>query len=347
MASRPSSQDHMASLSFFDLTVFDAMMRLRSVTLAADELDLPQSSMSRYVQALREHFSDVLFVRTRNGMVPTSVALSVARSVEETLNVYHSSLSRRRKFDPQSSLRTFRVAASDLGQLYIVPLMQRRSVKNAPNIHFNPVSVRKDKLVSDLEMGIADIVLGNFPALYASVREQTLFHEPYVCIAPARLVRNGQLSLSDFKSLYHIVVGASCQGHAHKEAEHRILEVIDPRRLRIATESFIVSALIAEVSDLVLTVPLSVARVVQSSQAAIVRPPIDLPDIAIKQYWHKRFDHDPGHEWLRTLVSDSSSDHIHAMGEFVSRGSHMDMPGSLKDQAGRENMESPIYGSFD
>ena len=35
MASRPSNHDHMAALSFFDLTVFDAMMRLRSVTLAA------------------------------------------------------------------------------------------------------------------------------------------------------------------------------------------------------------------------------------------------------------------------------------------------------------------------
>jgi len=346
MASRPSNHDHMAALSFFDLTVFDAMMRLRSVTLAADELELPQSSMSRYVQNLREHFNDVLFVRTRNGMIPTSVALSVASSVEETLNVYHKSLCRRRKFDPQNSARTFRVAASDLGQLYIVPLLQRRSVQDAPNIHFNPVSIRKNRLVSDLEMGIADIVLGNFPALYASVREQTLFHEPYVCIAPTRLVRNGELSLSDFKSLYHIVVGVSCQGHAHREAEQRILEVIDPRRMRIATESFIVSALIAELSELVLTVPLSVARIIRSDQATIVWPPLQLPDIEIKQYWHKRFDLDPGHAWLRALIAESSSDHIQTISKFASGTAQFVRTEGGIAQTGLETMEIPAHGAL-
>lgn len=346
MGTRPSSQNQMVSLSFFDLTVFDAMMRLRSVTLAADELELPQSSMSRYVQALREHFSDVLFVRTRNGMVPTSVALSVARSVEETLTVYHRSLSRRRTFDPKSSRRIFRVAASDLGQLYIVPLMQRRSSEKAPNIQLTPISLRRDKLVSDLEMGIADIVLGNFPALYASVREQTLFHEPYVCIAPARLVRDGRLGLEDFKALYHVVVGVSGQGHAHKEAEERILEVIDPKRLRIATENFIVGALIAEASDLVLTVPLSVARVIQSDQTAIVPPPIELPDLAIKQYWHKRFDHDSGHQWLRSLVSDSSSDHVAALSAFAANGVRIAQLEPVGSGGDLRNMEMPAYGAL-
>src|SRR3546814_1168027 len=39
----PSSRDQAAMLSFFHLTVFEAMMRLKSVTLAADELELPGS----------------------------------------------------------------------------------------------------------------------------------------------------------------------------------------------------------------------------------------------------------------------------------------------------------------
>src|SRR3546814_17350806 len=70
----PSSRDQAAMLSFFHLTVFEAMMRLKSVTLAADELELPQSSLSRNLQTLRDHFNDPLFVRTSNGMLPTSVA---------------------------------------------------------------------------------------------------------------------------------------------------------------------------------------------------------------------------------------------------------------------------------
>src|SRR3546814_1518959 len=92
------------------------MMRLKSVTLAADELELPQSSLSRNLSALREHFNDPLFVRTRNGMVPTSIAQSVAKGVEEALRIYRNGLCGRQSFDPALSERNFRIAASDLGQ---------------------------------------------------------------------------------------------------------------------------------------------------------------------------------------------------------------------------------------
>ncbi|KEQ50223.1 LysR family transcriptional regulator, partial [Sphingobium chlorophenolicum] len=115
----PTSRDQAAMLSFFHLTVFEAMMRLKSVTLAADELELPQSSLSRNLQTLRDHFNDPLFVRTRNGMVPTSVAQSIAKGVEEALRIYRTGLCERRRFDPSSSERNFRIAASDLRRVDI------------------------------------------------------------------------------------------------------------------------------------------------------------------------------------------------------------------------------------
>jgi hypothetical protein len=39
----------------------------------------------------------------------------------------------------------------------------------------------------------------------------------------------------------------------------------------------------------------------------IFRPPIKLPDMDIYQYWHERYDRDPGHEWLRALFYDQCS----------------------------------------
>src|SRR3546814_12824798 len=132
----PSSKDQAAMLSFFHLTVFEAMMRLKSGTLAADELELPQSSLSRHLQTLRDHFNDPLFVRTRNGMIPTSVAHSVAKGVEEALRIYRTGLCERRSFDPSISDRNFRIAAPHLGHYFILPLAHRHPVHYSPTHTF-------------------------------------------------------------------------------------------------------------------------------------------------------------------------------------------------------------------
>lgn len=297
------------TLSFFHLSVFEATMRLKSVTLAAEELDVPQSSLSRNLHSLRQHFNDPLFVRTRNGMVPTSVAQSVAKGIEDALRIYRNSLCGRRTFDPAVSARNFRIAASDLGHYCIMPLVQRHSADTAPNVTFTAVPIGKNKLISDLESGAADIAVGSYPTLYANVKEQTLFREDYVCILRKSLAPDGVLTLSDYKALDHIVVDGRHYGHGHQEAERRILDIIEPQRVRMVSETFMVTALITEMSDLVLTVPRSVARVIHSPRMTIVTPPLDLPVIDVKQYWHERFDHDPENMWLRSLVEECRVDH--------------------------------------
>ncbi|EZP83956.1 LysR family transcriptional regulator [Novosphingobium resinovorum] len=309
MNTLPTSRDPAAQLSFFHLSVFEAMMKLKSVTLAANELELPQSSLSRNLHTLREHFNDQLFIRTRNGMIPTSVAQSIAKGVEEALRIYRTGLCERRQFDPAESERNFRIAASDLGQYYMMPLVRRHSIDVAPDVSFTAVPIGRT-LISDLESGAADVAIGSYPNLYANVKEQTLFREEYVCILPRAMVPSGILTLSDFKAMDHLVVDGRHYSHGHQEAEQRILDTIDAKRVRMVSESFMVTALIAEMSDLILTIPRSAARVVRSPHMTIVAPPLDLPVIEVKQYWHERFHHDAGNMWLSSLISDCRTDHM-------------------------------------
>ncbi len=53
------------------LLVFDEIFKTGNVTRAADNLGLPQSSVSLALAKLRGHFNDQLFSRTAKGMVPT------------------------------------------------------------------------------------------------------------------------------------------------------------------------------------------------------------------------------------------------------------------------------------
>ncbi|MBJ7437792.1 MAG: LysR family transcriptional regulator [Sphingopyxis sp.] len=307
-----SGRDRAASLSFFHLTVFNAIMRLKSVTMAADELELPQSSLSRNLQTLREHFNDQLFIRTRQGMVPTAVAQSLAKDIEEALRIFRFSLSERREFDPETSQRNFRISASDLGHYCILPLVMHQAAKRAPFLRFTAVTIGKNKLVADLEEGYADVAVGSYPALYANIKEQTLFREDYVCIVPQSVATSGSLSIADFKALDHIVVDGRYYSHGHQEAEQRILDIIPEDRVRIVAENFMVTALITELcADLVLTIPRWVARCIKAPHMKVVAPPaeLDLPIIEVKQYWHERYDHDPGNMWLRSLISDCRLEH--------------------------------------
>jgi DNA-binding transcriptional LysR family regulator len=70
-------------LDLRDLVVFSMLMQHHSVTKVAAALNLPQPTVSRCVTRLREQFRDVLFVRTRSGMEPTSIALAAAPAVND------------------------------------------------------------------------------------------------------------------------------------------------------------------------------------------------------------------------------------------------------------------------
>lgn len=286
-------------LSFHHLTVFETLMRVRSVTLAAETLDLPQATLSRNLKILRDHFNDPLFVRTSRGMEPTTLAQNAAPAVSEALQLYRLHLSGGGRFDAATSRRNFLIAASDVGHLLVLPALERFAAKAAPHIRLTAVPLGRSKLLAQLEAGEVDIAIGSFPNLFAGVREQTLFREEYVCVVPAGSGAAGAFDLDAFREARHIVVDGGHLGHIHQEVEKRIVELVGEDRVRILSESFLLSAHLAEQSDLVLTVPSRVARIVTRSDVALLPPPIELPGFDVKQYWHERFDHDPGNEWLR------------------------------------------------
>lgn len=72
--SRGEFRGSMHGLNNLDLNllkVFDAIQQERSVSIAADRLNMTQPAVSNALNRLRQTLGDQLFVRTRNGMEPT------------------------------------------------------------------------------------------------------------------------------------------------------------------------------------------------------------------------------------------------------------------------------------
>lgn len=290
-------------LSFLHLTVFEALLRLKSVSQAAEALDMPQPTLSRHLGHLRRHFANPLFVRTRRGFEPTSLALSAAAGVSAALEIYRSQLVANPVFEPGEARRNFRIAASDVGHLLTLPWLERWAATSAPRVRFTAVPLGRNRLIAQLEAGEVDVAIGSFPNLFAGVREQTLFAESYVCVVPAGLAAAGALTLDAYRRARHILVDGRPLGHIHEEVERTVLDTVGEEQVRVVSENFLLSAHIAERSDLILTVPSRVARIVSADAARTVAPPIDLPGFAVKQYWHDRFDGEPGNMWLRAAIA--------------------------------------------
>lgn len=73
--------------SLSQLLAFDAVVRHRSVTAAATELNLTQSTVSRLTQSLEEQLGAELFTRQRRRLIPTQAALSYQADIQRALDM--------------------------------------------------------------------------------------------------------------------------------------------------------------------------------------------------------------------------------------------------------------------
>lgn len=64
------------------IVAFDALLSKRNVTLAARQLDMQTSALSRLLGQMREEFGDPLFVRSGRGLVPTPFAEALRPKVQ-------------------------------------------------------------------------------------------------------------------------------------------------------------------------------------------------------------------------------------------------------------------------
>ena len=291
-------------LDLTQLTVFDAMYRNSSVTGAARELDLPQTTLSRCLAKLRSHFNDPLFVRTKQGMEPTPVAEDLAAPIVEILRIYRTRLREVGSFDPGTTLREFNIAISEIDCLLVFPELHRVSETVAPFVKFSATPLGQQELITALESGKADLAMGNFKELNGCVRSQTLAVDKYVCVV-RRAFRNSpeSSSLEAFRAARHVLVDACAMGSVHQQVERRLLQICPPQNIRLVSESFLVAGALVERDDFILTAPSRAASLLcERYDLVTFSPPIELPELRTMQYWHERYHNDPGNQWLRRTI---------------------------------------------
>lgn len=289
------------------LQVFDAIHKTRSVSRAADLLDLGQPAVSIALGKLREHYGDPLFVRTSHGMDPTPLASELARPVRDALDALERALGHRSEFDPALSERTFRLCMTDITHIVLLPRLWGRLRATAPGlrVEISPLSADTGR---QLEAGEADLAVGFIPDLEAGFYQQALFRQRYVCLASADHPRiRGGLTRTQFEAEGHAVFGTGGTGHQIIDAE--IARQGIRRRIVLNIPNFLGAAFVVEHTDLLMTVPQRLGQLLRGRGDFSIFPvPFPLPEFTIKQHWHARFHHDPGNRWLRSVIAELVSE---------------------------------------
>jgi DNA-binding transcriptional LysR family regulator len=289
------------------LSILLELHRTRSVSHTADNLGLNQPAVSMSLARLRTYFGDPLFVNTHRGMEPTPHAAQIIGRLREAHDLLRAAMDHRDTFVPATSNRTFRIAATDVGQVVVLPSLMNRLRVDAPSVAVEFTNFSEQSHVQ-LESGDLDVALGFIPPLVNGFHRQKLFNERFVCVVRTQHPRIRQrLTREDFERESHLIVTTRATGHTIVEKTLEAMKI--RRRVALRLPNFIGVSALLENTDLLATVPERFARIIAGHVPVRVFPtPIAVPSYVVMQYWHARSHSDPGSKWLRALIVELFQD---------------------------------------
>ena len=286
------------------LSVFQEVYRERQISSAARRLGLSQSAVSNALARLRRSFGDELFVRTASGMQPTPLASQMAEPIGVAMAQVALALNQRSRFDPATSNRRFMLAMTDVGEVYFMPTLIERCRQLAPHVQVSSVRVGMLSLKEEMEGGRVDLAVGPFEDVSEALYQRHLFRQPFVAMfRKGHPLAKGALTLERFAAAEHLLVDAADSPYDRVSAALARAGVGQTTRFRVP--HFTAVPYIVSTSDLVVTVPQKLAeRAAAPFGLEWATPPLDLPPLQTNIFWHRRFNQDPGNQWLRGLLAD-------------------------------------------
>lgn len=111
----------------------------------------------------------------------------------------------------------------------------------------------------------------------------------------------GDLTLERYLALEHIAISVTGIGPAPVDGKLSTMGRV--RRVKVRVPNFFSAVEIAARSDLVMTLPASLACVAAGmGRFAALPPPVDPGRLALSLLWHARHQDAPRHVWLRRLI---------------------------------------------
>jgi DNA-binding transcriptional LysR family regulator len=283
------------------LRVFREIYDQRSVSLAAGRLGVSQPAVSHSLRKLRDLLQDELFVRSGLGLTPTPRAETLATAVVTILDLIERDVRPLTAFDPAQARREFALAMGDLAEVVFLPSLMKYIREFAPDCRIHTRRLPNDVMVTDLEAGAVELVIGHVPEMPGHIYGQTIFTHDYAVIADRDHPRlqDGPLTWPAYEREEHIGVSSGSELHLRAALAERGVT----RRLASTVGGFLSVPALIEGTELIATVPTRLSqerRVAEGLRAFALPEPIS--GYSLQSFWHPRSHSDAGHRWLREAL---------------------------------------------
>jgi len=282
------------------LIVFDAVMEERNVTRAGGRIGLSQPAVSHALSRLRYLVKDELFVRTPDGMVPTPRAEQLAVPLRRALSDMQLALEPE-TFVPEQTTRRFVVALYNYAAVVLAPSIVKTVRSTAPGIRLDLRPSGTSDIPALLDRGELDFAIGTFAEVGERFARATVFEDSFV-VAMRQGLPAGRhaLTAEALAELAHLEISSSGEDAGFVD------EWLGQRGLArniILRAPLLSAAAILSSSDMVAVLSRRLAETFAGTHGlSLGKLPFASPTIQIGMLWHRRFDDQPAHLWLREQV---------------------------------------------
>ena len=300
------------------LVYLDVLLRERNVTRAAESLGISQPAMSNGLRRLRVLFSDPLLVRTSSGMSPTERAENLQPEIREVVALIKKVVQPDRQFDAASAKRVFRISVSDYSESTLLPHMLRRMRLEAPDVTLD-ILTPSDVSIHDLEQGNVDLVINRFDVLPQSFHQRPIWRDSFSCVFNHQNPIRKNFNLETYLEAGHVWVsktgmgiGVGIEPGASQSlgwVDEALARLGKKRRIRVFTRHYVAAMRLADLRDLIVTLPSKAASLLKDDPSVIILPPpFEIPEFELTMAWSPLLQHNPAHQWIRRLIADVARD---------------------------------------
>lgn len=287
------------------LVALDALLTERSITRAAERLNLTPSALSSALARLREYFDDELLVQVGRKMEPTPRAEGLRDAVRDVLVRIDSTIAIQPQFDPAATDRTFRLFVSDYTQMVLVPhvLALAAEQRCSARFEFLPQVANPQR---NLERGEADLLVIPRGFISPDHPDEVLYREDFVCVMwSGSKLAQGVFTFERYLAAGHVVMQP--QGTTGESFENWFVKRFGvARQVAVTTYSFAAMPALVCGTEYVATVHARLAKALARAwPLAITLPPLPIESMQQAMQWHKYRTQDPGLTWLRGLLAQA------------------------------------------
>jgi DNA-binding transcriptional LysR family regulator len=284
------------------LRLFLAVLDEGSVTGAAARLELTQSAVSHALTRLSALVGETLFVKSGRGIAPTAHALSLRGPARQLLAGLQG-FGARQTFDPTATRLDLTVAANDLQRDLLLPGLFRALENQAAetSLRVIPSEVPSADLLRE---GRCDLLISPFPPEGTDIMQRPLLRDHYVCFYDPES-RQPPQGRDEYLAARHVTV--VYPNGERLDFDRRLHLNGIQRDFAVTVPSFSGVPAFLRGTPMLATLP-SLLRANLMRDVAVAPVPLPLADAAqegalsMMMVWHRRFDSDPQHRWLRRTL---------------------------------------------